>query len=1202
MAVLAAFGMWAAGPALAGTTAASILTKTGTDAKTGAIASAANATATAGPGDTLDWVLHYSNDTGGPAKVNITDPMGPNQTFVSKSLRVSPGLSPEWSTNGGGSFVSSEPGSGVNAVGASGSLPNGGLGAVSPFAQAAASTTGASTRGDGFEDIFYGGNVYNLHHHMFPGEQSNGGPLTLIDCHVVATGAECPSYTGGGLYANSTAGSPFSANVADDNFTTMSSNWSAMNQSNGKLYFATTIANTGNYGVGCLDLSNNTSCGFTQLGTGPGAATAAFDGWIDGGANVGSKYYLLDYTGHLDCFDISTASTCGSIAAYTTSFPTFGQMSAGQAVNWAGSPDVFTYMTSSANSNVADISCVNVTTGAVCPGYPVAPAADNGNTLVPVLDSSGATAGVCGEWFATGGVTATRQFACYDTSGNPIATPTVYSNVPAGSGVSPWPNYAGTTVVVGTKMYYVQATGSSAAVGNPMSYQYECFDWATNAACPGFNSPVQNSAWAGGQPTDLRTYTLVTDPYLPGCLAEDGDAGIVQFFDAATGALGCTGMQAQVAVNPPDFYCDGSAHATSWNKIQISGISASQYAGATYTVLDKNGNPVAGYSNVSIPAGQNTVDISGIPMSGNTAQLSVSMTLANPAAGASAKLSLTFKGTSGAEVCFKTTAGPQTCSADQGLDNEGNAITVGDDGVSDGPKGDDSGYAMFFEPANPKLSGCRADLSIDKTVDASKVAPGGQLMYTLVVQNHGPDTATDALVSDPIPAGLSVVSVKPSQGSCTAAGSVDCSLGTVLSGGSAQILVVANVASGAQGSITNCADASAFQNDPDSANNHSCSTIPVVPAPPARPADVRVVKHVNHPVAKAGEVLTYTLNVKNNGPAKAPNVGITDTSAIGMRVLSIKPSQGACSKGVPFSCRLGAIAAGKTAKVTIRAIPRQTGSEVNSVSTTPGCASDGSCPADPNTHNNVSHANTRVRPALRLVKTVNHHVVKAAQTLSYHLKVTNPTSVAVRHVRVCDRLPAGLGYVGATPTAKLSHGSQCWSYKRLGAHKSRTITLHAKVLKGVSGPKTNHATATATGVPAANAKATVRVMRALELVKTVNHHVINAGQRLTYQLKVTNPNSVAVRHVRVCDRLPLGVVYVGSHPKPKLSKGQECWSYTRLAAHRSKTITLHARALKGASGHKTNHATATATGVPTAKAKATVRIKATPKPPTPVTG
>lgn len=89
-------------PASAGTTNASTLTKTGTDESTGASVSSGGASAQTSPGDTIDWVLHYSNDTGSAANVTIKDPIAANQTFVSGSLLVPPGtgLSPEWSNEG----------------------------------------------------------------------------------------------------------------------------------------------------------------------------------------------------------------------------------------------------------------------------------------------------------------------------------------------------------------------------------------------------------------------------------------------------------------------------------------------------------------------------------------------------------------------------------------------------------------------------------------------------------------------------------------------------------------------------------------------------------------------------------------------------------------------------------------------------------------------------------------------------------------------------------------------------------------------------------------------------------------------------------------------------------------------------------------------------------------------------------------------
>lgn len=519
---------------------------------------------------------------------------------------------------------------------------------------------------------------------------------------------------------------------------------------------------------------------------------------------------------------------------------------------------------------------------------------------------------------------------------------------------------------------------------------------------------MQTAAWGSHTAGDLDAYTLMPDPYLPGCLAEDGDAGMVQYFDAATGVLGCSGLGAQVAVNPAGSYCDGASHATAWKQIVINGISASQYTGAIYTVYDKEGNPVPGFTEVALAPGQATVDISSIPMSGATSQLSVVMTIANPSQGASPQLSLTFAGTSGAEVCFKTTAGAAKCSVDQSIANQGNALTTGLDGVSDAPGGDDSGEAVFFLPANPTLAGCEADLSIEKSADGTKVDAGGQVMYTLLVQNHGPDTASSVNVSDAIPAGLSVIWVQPSQGTCTVAGAISCSLGTIAKGGAAQILVTANVSSSATGTIANSATVSAFQTDPNPANNSSSATIEVDPPSPVQQTDVQVLKHVNHPAARFGETLLYTLEVKNNGPTTARDASVTDTSTRPLHVLSIKPSQGTCTKGSPFKCDLGSVASGGTAKVTIDAIPRQTGSEVNSVSVTPGCTAAGECPADSNPENNVSAARTSVRPYLKLVKEVSRKVVRAGHDLTYRLKVSDPTPVTLQDVKVCDRLPSGI--------------------------------------------------------------------------------------------------------------------------------------------------------------------------------------------------
>jgi hypothetical protein len=107
---------------------------------------------------------------------------------------------------------------------------------------------------------------------------------------------------------------------------------------------------------------------------------------------------------------------------------------------------------------------------------------------------------------------------------------------------------------------------------------------------------------------------------------------------------------------------------------------------------------------------------------------------------------------------------------------------------------------------------------------------------------------------------------------------------------------------------------------------------------------------------------------------------------------------------------------------------------------------------------------------------------------------------------------------------------------------------------------------------------------------------------VSYRLKVRNPTPDDLEHVRVCDRLPPGLMYVSSRPKVRLTKGSRCRSYKVLRAHKSKAIKLIAVALPSASGKLVNHATARAKGVKTVHARTTVRVTAAIARPTPVTG
>ncbi|MDH5373620.1 MAG: DUF11 domain-containing protein, partial [Acidimicrobiia bacterium] len=74
----------------------------------------------------------------------------------------------------------------------------------------------------------------------------------------------------------------------------------------------------------------------------------------------------------------------------------------------------------------------------------------------------------------------------------------------------------------------------------------------------------------------------------------------------------------------------------------------------------------------------------------------------------------------------------------------------------------------------------QADMSISKTDGQTGVEEGTAFDYTLDIANAGPSVASNVVVVDPLPAGLSYVTATPTQGSCRFDGTdVICDLGDV---------------------------------------------------------------------------------------------------------------------------------------------------------------------------------------------------------------------------------------------------------------------------------------------------------------------------------------------------------------------------------------------------------------------------------------
>ena len=72
---------------------------------------------------------------------------------------------------------------------------------------------------------------------------------------------------------------------------------------------------------------------------------------------------------------------------------------------------------------------------------------------------------------------------------------------------------------------------------------------------------------------------------------------------------------------------------------------------------------------------------------------------------------------------------------------------------------------------------------------SAKVAKGGKITYSIQVRNNGPERASGVVLSNPLPAGATLVSAVTSLGTCTATSVLTCNLGLLRSGASASLTV-----------------------------------------------------------------------------------------------------------------------------------------------------------------------------------------------------------------------------------------------------------------------------------------------------------------------------------------------------------------------------------------------------------------------------
>lgn len=328
-----------------------------------------------------------------------------------------------------------------------------------------------------------------------------------------------------------------------------------------------------------------------------------------------------------------------------------------------------------------------------------------------------------------------------------------------------------------------------------------------------------------------------------------------------------------------------------------------------------------------------------------------------------------------------------------------------------------------------------SDLVLTKTAPATATA-GTTFDYVLTVKNDGPSRATNVVVADTVPAGVTILSVSGTGGaSCVtgvpgnAAQPTTCAFGTLPGDGATTrtMTISVRVNPGTTGILHNDARASSDTFDPNTANNLRHTDTDVLTS-----ADLAVTKIDTPDPVIAGQTMSYTIHVTNAGPSVARDVVVDDTLPGWVQLTGslIQHGAGTCAlvTGNPSHvvCQLGDLGAGDYVDVVLTGV---VSSAAPKTVVLHNVASVSSSTPDPNAANDTASADTTVDTKADLVlgHTSDALVYRPSTTIHYVITVTNNGPSDAVNVVITDQLPpakygsyvsndGGCSYSGTTLT------------------------------------------------------------------------------------------------------------------------------------------------------------------------------------------
>lgn len=482
----------------------------------------------------------------------------------------------------------------------------------------------------------------------------------------------------------------------------------------------------------------------------------------------------------------------------------------------------------------------------------------------------------------------------------------------------------------------------------------------------------------------------------------------------------------------------------------------------------------------------------------------------------------------------------------------------------------------FINESNKTVHVNTVDLAINKTSDKVTYKYLDNVIYTIVVTNHGSDDSFNVTVRDMLPNTLRFISASGNYDPVTGIWFI----GHLAKGQSATLTITAQAIF--PGIITNDANVTGSGYDVNLTNNHDNITITVPDCVILNVNKVAIggVINITGGIKNvvAGEEVIYQVLVSNHGPSTAVNVVLTDNYQT--KDLTVVAYSLDNITWIPYTkganINLGDMTSGSSILVYFKAmVNASTRGIVHNVVNITTDTDDvrGIFSAE-------EHVNVMANSTLKVDKTAEIKELNPGDTIHYIITVTAGGSSDSLNIVLKDILDSTLLDVNSATYAVDGVNKGVWtgslSLGKIATGNSVTVDIWAKVLSSADRDVFNLVNVTSDEHPEGNTSNVSVHVRIVDLAvdKLVNNSVPKYLDMIEYTIVVVNNGPDKSFNVTVGDLLPDGVKFISSNGQYNPVTG--VWFVGDLDANESATLKIVVQVIKV--GNITNNVNVTGTG------------------------